>query len=360
MSAKRGGTGKREEKKDEKVEAEAQALIEKQDTTDVDGAFLRGLLVDITNERDVEINKITDEMDPVYRAISKTREEYQILLLDYESEQDATKKAKIKREMDDKDKLARKLMEKREEAIERMTQKNDEYNKKQREIFYISPLEKIDIKLNVSKSMSGTTEDTLIKPQREFLESIWNLKGGKKEYEIKVEKRGGGGGTSYPGEKRVTLGTKNMAPTTPLHEFAHQVEEQTPGLRKKRAEKTKEIILKYTGKQKLEDVELEKHVWYIDSQGKEHYHKVGGKHVYVPKGIFKTREEQSRYGYDFRVYENDVQGLVKKRIKPNVSEKFGVELVSTGVEHLYNEPAVFAKRFPEIFDMVVDITRGKI
>ena len=47
MSAKRGGTGPREEKKDEKVEAEAQALIEKQDTTDVDGAFLRGLLVNL-------------------------------------------------------------------------------------------------------------------------------------------------------------------------------------------------------------------------------------------------------------------------------------------------------------------------
>lgn len=356
MSSKRGGTGKKEEKVNEKIEAEAQALIEKQDTTDVDGAFLRGLLVNLADEEEVELAPLLEKRQKYNDAIDTTNNE----ILEIWNNRGNQTKEQLQVKMKPKKDLLEKLNEGRDILVKEIDETQIRHKIKQREIFYISPENKIEIKLNVAPSLKSHMESH-ITPQKEFLESIWNLKGGQKEYEIKVEKQSSGGGASWTGQKKVTMGTSRMYETTPLHEFAHQVEEQTHGARAKRALRTREIILKMTGKKKLEEVELEKHIWYIDSSGKEHYHKVRGENIYVPKGIFKTKEEQSKYGYGFRVYEQDVQGWGKKKhIKPNVSERFGIELVSTGTEHIYNEPKKFAERFPEVFDMVVDLYRGKL
>lgn len=365
MSSKRGGTGKREEKKDEKVEAEATALIEKQDTTDVDGAFLRGLLVNLADEEEVELAPLLEEELRIEGARSILVKEMDEIHL---QRGEAGDNEKLYQELDDKwdekHKILAKLYEKDRAIKKEINEKQAGYNLKRRSLFYINPADKVEIELTVGGSKGSEISrymDTHINPQKEFLEGIWSSKWGKQKFEINVHGRSGSGGTSYPGQKLVEIGTDSIE-TTPLHEFTHQIESQTPGIRARRAIRAKEIILKYTGKQKIEEVELERHVSYVDSDGIAHY---SNKKVFVPKGIFKTAEEESKYGYSFRVYDSDIKemgyGRGKKYfIKPTVTERFGVEMPSTAVEHIYKNPTKFAERFPEVFDMTMDLFRGKL
>ena len=366
MPAKRGGVRTRPVVVEPEPEPEAQALIQEQiDTTDVDGAFLRGLLVDITNEEDVALAELKEEERVASAARQKVIDELRNINREAKNARkrgDAEKESELHKLYSEKYQIYNKLDEHRDEINKRLQLAREPYVTKHRGLFFVAPENQIEVKLNITAGLQKkTTVMDLINPQLEFLQKIWSGKAGQVKYDIKVEASAGGGGTSHTGQKRISLGTKNMVDTTPIHEFAHQVEEQTPGLRKKRAERAKEIVLKYTGKQKIEDVELEKHIHYIDTSGKEHYRKVGGKDVYVPKGIFKTREEQAKYGYVFRVYSEDIQSrFTHKRIKSNVGDRFGVEMTSETTEHIYDGPKEFAERFPEVFDMVVDLYRGKL
>jgi hypothetical protein len=352
---------------DAKVEAEAQALIQEQiDTTDVDGAFLRGLLVDITNEEDVALAEMREEDAKIEQARSVlVREMRGIHKQQTEASRDNPELlTELEENWNYKHKILAKLRERNIELKAQIEQKQEGYNLKRRSLFYVNPADKVEIELTVAGSKASGISgymDTHINPQREFLESIWSVKGGKKKFEINVHGHSGGGGTSFSGQKMVEIGTTTIE-TTPLHEFTHQLEDQTHGARARRAIRAKEIILKYTGKQKIEEVELERHISYVDSDGKPHY---GKKKVYVPKGIFKTPEEQAKYGYTFRVYSNDIMekgyGRGKKYfITPRQTEQFGVEMPSTATEHIYRNPKKFAERFPEVFDMTVDLFRGKL
>jgi hypothetical protein len=266
----------------------------------------------------------------------------------------------------EKNRLLDRLRTKYETVKTQVETKNKEHLEKQRELFYIKPAEKITINLDIPLGdMIESFLDTHLKPQKEFLEKLWNIRGGRRTYKFKVEGRNEGGGTQYSFGNRVEIGIQ-MIGTTPLHEFAHAIEDLTPQAKALRAEEARKIVLKYTGKSRIEEVELEKWVSHVDSQGTVHYYT--GRHgefVFVPKGMFNTPEENRKYGYMFRVYDEDINQTgygrgTKYHIRENVSSRFGIEMTSVGTEKIYKEPRSFANQYPEVFDMVVDLYRGKI
>jgi hypothetical protein len=403
MPAKRGGVRTRPVEVDDRVEAEVQAIIQEPiDSTDVGGVVLRNLLVNISDQNEVELSPLLDEESRINDGRATTvlelrdihdrqREIGEGLRLedrDYESIHEAhlqrpdavqdrprpegyDQRKGNQAQLDqldiryrEKHELLERLRARDIEVKTELKEKRERHTERYRELFYVAPTERVGITLNVAQNVMGLM-DTHLKPQKEFLEKIWNMRGGRQAYDIQVQSQLMGGGASYPGTNRVTIGLSNTSKTTPLHEFTHKVEELTPGARAKRALRAKEIVLTATGKQRLEDVELERHISWIDYAGVKHYQKVRGKYVYVPKGIFNTPQEQSDYGYMFRVYQQDINetgyGRGKKyHVRAYTSDQFGVEMPSKGTEHVYNEPVKFSKRFPDVFDLVIDLYRGKL
>jgi hypothetical protein len=358
MSGKRGG--KKESaavEEDAKVEAEAQALIQEQiDTTDVDGAFLRGLLVDITNEEDVVLVPLQEEQRNLDRVDYKLTFEMNDLFQREANGED------VKNIIKEKGEILKKIRDKKSTINTEIENKKKEYSQKQRELFYIDQKEKSGINLSWSVLSGIGKYEEAIKPQKEFIEKVWVPHTNNKNIDIEIKGTKGFGGFSDT-NKSISVGREGIKGTTVvLHELFHQVESRNMGRKRARRDAAIALILKRTGKEKIEDVEIES-MTYTDSSGKiiVARDKTNRQNVFIPSGVFKSDEEREKYSYAMRVYESDTEIRNGVRyINRNPSEGFGVEIPAVGIQQIYENPGKFAKEAPDMFDLTVNQFRGKL
>jgi len=261
-----------------------------------------------------------------------------------------------------------KYTEKRQKADAELTKLKEEHTKERREWFEINPGE--GISLNVIMSPSSTLQQSMestFKPQKEFLERVFAKYGGSQTIQFSVEGMRGSGGQARWREGKITVGTYSSG-TTPIHEYTHMVEHMSQGFIEERHKKAVELFERKLGKP-LEEIELRKWVQYVDVEGKKHYGKgTGGDYVFIPKDIqFASPQEESEFGYMFRVYRHQTVEKGRKRYIKRIgpSEPYsggfglGEEILSVASEQFYTNPKGFAKSLPDVFDFAFEMFRKR-
>ncbi len=376
------------------------------DTTDLRGYVLRSVLLDLDEIQRAEREDLEAEMTylktmqkNIEMDMKQTKDDVNYEIGGFKDYYPATEKeTEIQREKLRERKYYEmndeyiKILGKIGEAAEKLDIKKKEHLEKQRELFYVGEGNRIEVKIDISKStkLYKNYWKDYIKPQKEFIEKTWkqslhpseadirskileDIRGRgitKQEiqflgisttrqpvkYDVKMKGIKGSGG-SYTGyDKLIKIGYDYPTSTTPVHELGHHIEEVTPKAEEIRTKKVKEYLEKKTRK-KLHEIELKE--WEMIPG----YTYPG---IYIPKDVL-TPEEEHKYGYMFRIYsrhgnikiDTTSSGENKMTINPS-SKDIGTEFPSSSMEYIYSEPATFARTFPEIFDMHVDLMRGHL
>jgi len=258
-----------------------------------------------------------------------------------------------------------KLNKKIDQIREEKRLKEVEHSKTRLELFETVPGSGITIQLDIGKRTSLYTDywETVLKPQKEFLERVVARGEGQQSgISFHVKGRAGGGGEAVYHENTVRLGMENVYGTSAIHEFTHMIEHKTPGAVGKRSERVKELLERRFGKP-VEEIELREWVAYVDERGKKHHFRKEGRKVWIPKDLqFESSAEETEFGYMFRVYEHQTKTRLGKRYISTESAfgwGLGEEVLPKSAEFLYREPKRLAEKFPDVFELAIDLFRRK-
>jgi hypothetical protein len=364
------------------------------DTSDLEGSLLRKVILDMGKARDDELNsargelqKVRDMQDLVEKDleniiddISGFLENNTLMHPDDRVVQPGTPEAEdggYKRRYEN------------EQRYMEMHEKGKEIRKKQKDLFEIgSKLQShikeretvhkeaiyktlevgegkhLEVDITITKNTQLVEYEEKIQKQARFIEKLW-VKYPDSEEKMHIHAKGkkGGGAFSSATKHEITLGLDYIT-TSPVHETVHQIEQRSKGAEKKRRDAYEEFLKKKLNVTDIGKVEVEKKIWYIEkSTGKKIYARdtTNKEPIYVPKGLFKSDEEQIEHGYAHRVYSHDVEERQgKKYIKLYPSRYLGIEIPTVGAEELYKDPVKYARDYPEEFDIVINTYRNKL
>ncbi len=342
---------KEEDKFDDKIkgiEEKRNKLLNKLDD-------LRSSHYDIT---DAMRNLLKDPDDPSRRRIESQLSESELKEYNRLADEQAKYSVKIDRYSKKENKLFQEINTiKKEHAEER------------RKWFELNPGEGVSLSIIMPvTSVLQRRVESEFKPQKEFLERIF-AKRGTQTIEFRVEGSRGGGGQADWRSRTVTLGTGSVFGTAAVHEYTHMIEHMSRGVVEERHKKVVELFESKFGKP-LEEIELRRWVSYVDIEGKKHYGRgTGGDYVLIPKDIqFASPQEESEFGYMFRVYKHQTVEREGKRYirRMNPSEPYaqgfglGEEILPKAAELFYSGGArQFAKNYPEFFDLSLNMFRKR-
>jgi len=197
-----------------------------------------------------------------------------------------------------------------------------------------------------SKGWTGKRRET-VDQGADFTRRFWGERPSIDGLKVKIRKRGRGRSYYDPGSKAVLL-EKSVNPGVVAHELTHGLEAADPDLHKRAVDF---LVKRNTGgkierlKERFPGSKYEPQEISVDDDWKNPY---SGK-IYV--GKFKS---------DARAFANKVSGkdFDISQFPELIEDIQHTEVLSMGIEKLYNDPVRFAKEEPEYFKFMINTAKG--